>query len=50
MAQEVREVIPGAVSRGRDGYLLVDYDKLGLKFMTWDAWSQRHGAIAAPVQ
>ena len=38
MAQEVEAVMPGAVSRGRDGYLLVSYDKLGLKFQTYRAW------------
>jgi hypothetical protein len=49
MAQEVQDIVPSAVSRGRDGYLLVDYDRLGLKFMTWDAWTQRHGATTAPA-
>jgi len=38
MAQEVQEIEPSAVSRGRDGYLVVNYDRLGLKFMTWDEW------------
>jgi hypothetical protein len=44
MAQEVREVVPGAVTRGRDGYLRVRYERLGLEFMTWDAWIKRAGA------
>jgi hypothetical protein len=44
MAQQVREIVPSAVARGRDGYLRVDYDKLGLEFMTWDAWTARTGA------
>ena len=35
MAQEVEAVEPSAVSRDRNGYLLVDYDRLGLRFMTW---------------
>ena len=30
--------MPGAVTRGRDGYLRVYYDKLGLTFETYDAW------------
>ncbi len=30
--------MPEAVARGRDGYLLVFYDKLGLKFQTYDDW------------
>jgi hypothetical protein len=38
MAQEVRKVDPVAVMRGRDGYLRVDYGKLGLKLMTWEEW------------
>jgi hypothetical protein len=38
MAQEVQTVMPGAVARGRDGYLRVFYDKLGLKFETYDHW------------
>jgi hypothetical protein len=37
----VQTIVPGAVSRGRDGYLLVDYDLLGVKFMTWDEWTKR---------
>ena len=38
MAQEVRSVAPTAVLNGRNGYLLVDYDKLCLKFQTYDQW------------
>jgi hypothetical protein len=38
MAQEVQTVAPEAVVRGRDGYLEVLYDKLGLKFQTYDQW------------
>ena len=38
MAQEVQAVMPDAVVRGRDGYLRVYYDKLGLKFETYDHW------------
>ena len=41
MAQEVQKIDPSAVSRDRDGYLLVDYDKIGLKFMTWEEWVKR---------
>jgi hypothetical protein len=44
MAQEVQRIDPGAVSRDRDGYLTVDYDRIGLKFMTWKEWSERSGA------
>jgi hypothetical protein len=38
MAQEVQAVVPDAVTRGRDGYLLVYYNKLGLKFQTYNYW------------
>jgi hypothetical protein len=38
IAQEVQRVIPQAVVRGRDGYLRVFYDKVGLKFQTYDQW------------
>ena len=38
MAQEVEAVMPEAVTRGRDGYLRVYYDKLGVKFQTYQAW------------
>ena len=38
MAQEVQDVMPRAVVRGRDGYLRVFYEKLGLKFETYDHW------------
>jgi hypothetical protein len=38
MAQEVQAVRPDAVTRGRDGYLRVYYDRLGLQFQTYDRW------------
>jgi len=38
MAQEVQTIVPEAVVRGRDGYLLVFYDKLGLKLQTYEQW------------
>jgi hypothetical protein len=38
MAQEVAHVRPDAVVRGRDGYLRVFYDKLGLPFQTYEQW------------
>jgi len=45
MAQEVAQVFPDAVAHGADGYLRVDYVRLGLKLETWDEWkseSQSH--------
>jgi hypothetical protein len=38
MAQEVQAVMPDAVMRGRDGYLRVQYEKLGLTFESYDQW------------
>ncbi|HNW36685.1 MAG TPA: prepilin-type N-terminal cleavage/methylation domain-containing protein, partial [Candidatus Ozemobacteraceae bacterium] len=38
MAQEVRTMCPDAVECDSDGYLLVDYGKLGMKLQTWDEW------------
>jgi len=38
MAQEVQTVMPEAVVRGRDGYLRVYYDRLGLPFETYQHW------------
>jgi hypothetical protein len=49
IAQEVRGVIPEAVFRGRDGYLRVDYDKIGVKFQTYDQWSTSGAQIPASV-
>jgi hypothetical protein len=53
LAQEVQGVMPEAVVRGRDGYLRVSYDALGLTFQTyrqWLAsnpkWSERQGVCA----
>jgi Chaperone of endosialidase len=38
MAQEVETVKPEAVLRGVDGYMRVDYARLGLRLQTWDEW------------
>ena len=38
MAQEVQDVVPHAVVRGRDGYLRVFYDKIGVRFESYDQW------------
>jgi hypothetical protein len=38
VAQEVQAIRPDAVVGGPDGYLRVFYDKLGLKFQTYDEW------------
>lgn len=38
IAQEVQTINPGAVTRGRDGYLRVNYEKVGVKFQTYRHW------------
>ena len=38
IAQEVQAVMPEAVLRDRNGYLLVNYDRLGLRMQTWNDW------------
>jgi hypothetical protein len=43
MAQEVQKVDPSAVWRDRDGYLRVNYDQIGVEFMTWKEWLVRKG-------
>ena len=52
MAQEVQTVMPAAVLRGGDGYLRIFYDKLGLKFQTYDQWtaSGAHVPAGTPVE
>jgi hypothetical protein len=39
IAQEVAGIVPDAVMRDVDGYLRVDYVRLGLKLQTWDEWA-----------
>jgi hypothetical protein len=38
IAQEVRTLMPEAVTLGPDGYMRVSYDRLGLPFETYDQW------------
>src|ERR1700733_152847 len=39
MAQEVEPIAPDAVVRAANGYLRVDYARLGLHLQTWDEWA-----------
>jgi hypothetical protein len=34
----VQQIAPQAVTRDRDGYLRVYYDKIGVKFQTYEHW------------
>jgi hypothetical protein len=38
IAQEVQQVMPQAVVRDRSGYLRVYYDKIGVKFQSYEHW------------
>jgi Chaperone of endosialidase len=38
MAQEVAEIVPDAVVHGPDGFLRVNYERLGMRLLTWDEW------------
>jgi hypothetical protein len=49
MAQDVQMVAPEAVTRGRDGYLRVFYDKLGVKFQTYQQWIASGARVPAAV-
>jgi hypothetical protein len=53
MAQEVEAIRPDAVMRGSDGYLRVNYDRLGLYMQTWEEWvasGERIPATAASTR
>ena len=50
MAQEVQKVMPEAVEVGRDGYLRVHYEKLGLKFETYEHWVASGGRIPSVAE
>ena len=45
LAQEVLEVAPHAVSRGADGYLRVNYARLGLRMQLWEEWIASHSNV-----
>jgi Chaperone of endosialidase len=42
IAQQVQAIAPEAVLRGSDGYLRVDYNRLGLRMQTWDKWNAKY--------
>lgn len=45
MAQEVEAIRPDAVVCGRDGYLRVFYDAIGLRMQTYDGWLAEGGIM-----
>jgi hypothetical protein len=48
IAQEVQSLMPEAVTRGRDGYLRVYYEQLGLKFRSYGDWLAGGARIPTP--
>jgi uncharacterized protein DUF3300/endosialidase-like protein len=46
IAQEVQQFAPAAVTHGRDGYLRVYYDRLGVKFESYDRWIRSGAEIS----
>jgi hypothetical protein len=50
IAQEVQFVRPDAVMRGADGTLRVRYDRIGVKFQTYDQWIGSGGRVPSRVQ
>ena len=50
MAQEVEAVMPQAVVRGRDGYLRVYYEQLGLRLQSWSEWLAEGGNIPTTMR
>jgi Chaperone of endosialidase len=49
MAQEVAAVVPDAVMRAPDGYLRVNYARLGMHLRTWDDWVAGRQRDASPL-
>ena len=49
MAQDVQLIAPDAVTQGRDGYLRVYYDKVGVKFQTYEQWIASGARVPAGV-
>jgi len=45
IAQEVRALRPDAVFRGRDGYLRVYYERLGIELQSCDDWARSGGRL-----
>jgi hypothetical protein len=46
MAQEAADVAPDAVVKGEDGYLRVNYARLGTSTKTWEQWSAARGWLS----
>ncbi len=44
MAQDVLPVVPEAITTNEQGFMFVDYAKLGTRMMPWAEWQALHGA------
>jgi hypothetical protein len=49
MAQEVAAIVPDAVSKDADGYLRVDYRRLGLQLRTYQDWVNKGHVASVPL-
>ena len=49
MAQDVQRIEPDAVTQGLDGYLRVFYDKVGVKFQSYEQWIASGAHVPAGV-
>ncbi len=47
MAQDVLSVLPEAVLIGPEGYMLVDYERLGIAMMTFSDWNRARRNVVA---
>lgn len=47
MAQDVLPILPEAVTTDEQGFMFVDYEKLGTRMMPWAEWQALHGAVRA---
>jgi hypothetical protein len=50
IAQEVQNLVPEAVTRGRDGYLRVYYEQLGLRLRSYTDWLAGGAKIPTPAE
>ena len=49
IAQQAQFIRPDAVSRDRDGILRVNYDRLGVRFQTYDQWLRSRARLPHAV-
>jgi hypothetical protein len=50
IAQEVHALRPDAVFRGRDGYLRVHYDRLGIDLQSYADWARSGGRLPKTLE